>query len=132
MAETTTIRVRPMAQSRSAFRPAAVAVMVAVFTLAIACATARAAGFVQITGAGGPGPVDLSQLKAAVNNTYTNVATPFGTPGTVTVTGGYPLPMILKHLNIAPSSFQSAEIPAPQGPPVVLTVAEATNPYAYS
>ncbi|MDQ6804843.1 MAG: PKD domain-containing protein, partial [Actinomycetota bacterium] len=114
-------------------RRGALAAAITLTALATSSATARAAGFVQIVGAGGPQTVDLGQLKPNVfDHTYTLIAPPLGAPGTVTVTSGYSLPMILKHLTTPSTSFQSVEIPAPQGPTIVLSNAQATSPGAYS
>jgi hypothetical protein len=117
-----------MSLSRSAV-PAAVIVALA---LALSCATARAAGSVQIVSSAGTKTVNLAQLKPDVHDdTYTNVATPGGAPGTVTVADGYSLPIILGALP-GSISFQSVEIPAPEGPPVVLDDLQATSPNGYS
>jgi hypothetical protein len=117
-----------MATSRSA----ALAAAITLLAWALACATAHAAGLVQIAGPGGTQTVDLAQLTPDVNHTYTLIATPGGPPGTVTVRNGYSLPMILRQLSSSTPSFQSVEIPAPQGPPVVLSNSQATLPGAYS
>jgi hypothetical protein len=52
-------------------------------------------------------------------------------PGTVTVVDGYSLLQILKGAGVHLNTFQSVEIPAPEGPAVVLTNTQATSPYAY-
>ncbi|HWF72943.1 MAG TPA: PKD domain-containing protein [Solirubrobacteraceae bacterium] len=105
---------------------------IAILALGLGGARARAAGFVQVVSPGGATKtVDLSELRSDVNRTYSNVAPPLGVPGTVTVSGGYSLPMILQSAKLD-TSFQSVEIPAPLGPSVVLSAAQATSPGAYT
>jgi PKD repeat protein len=101
------------------------------------CATARAAGFVHIVGAGTDKTLDLSALPGkpdVPDTTYGSIATtPGGTPQTVTVTGGYSLGAVLAAAGITrASSFGSAEIAAPQGPPVVLSNLQAMSAFAYT
>jgi hypothetical protein len=104
----------------------------ALAALATFSATARASGFVQIELVGGGSKTaDLSAEQADITAaTYANVAAPGGAPQTVTVTSGYSLPKLFKDLQI-PTTFGSAEIIAPQGPPVVLTNTQATSSSAY-
>jgi hypothetical protein len=106
----------------------------ALAALMISCTSARAEGFVQIdTVGGGARTVDLSQLGTpdVPSASYSTVATPGGTPQTVTVTSGYSLLKLFKDAKL-PVTFGSAEILAPQGPPVVLTNTQAMSPAAYS
>jgi hypothetical protein len=63
---------------------------------------------------------------------YSNVATPDGSPQSVTVTSGYTLKQVLGYLRISPISFGSAEIVAPEGPPVVISSTQATSATAYA
>lgn len=113
----------------------ALAVALALAVLTICCATARADGFVEVIPAGGGAArtVELSELgqPAVPEGSYGNVATPGGLPQTVAVTSGYSLPQLFKYLGIAPTKFGSAEIAAPEGPPVVLSSAQATSATAY-
>ena len=100
-------------------------------------ASARAAGFVHIVGAGVDKTLDLSALPGkpdVPDTTYGSIATtPGGTPQSVTVAGGYSLGALLADAGVArASSFGSAEIPAPQGPSVVLSNLQATSPFAYT
>ena len=104
--------------------------------LAMSCATARADGSVEVVGVSGAvQTVELSELGTpdVPDDTYSSVATADGAPQTVTVTDGYSLTRILKYV-LGPThlaSFGSAEIVAPEGPPVVLTNVQATSPSAY-
>ncbi|HWF34796.1 MAG TPA: PKD domain-containing protein [Solirubrobacteraceae bacterium] len=106
----------------------------ALVALAIGSPSARAEGLVRIVTVGGAGgqTVSLSQLGApdVPDYTYSTVATPGAGPQSVTVTSGYSLPKLFKDLHI-PTTFGSAEILAPQGPPVVLDNLQAVSPYAY-
>jgi hypothetical protein len=113
---------------------AALTAAMALAAFMISCASARAEGFVQIdTVGGGAHTVDLSHLGRpdVPSASYSAVASPGGTPQTVTVTSGYSLAKLFKDAGI-PAAFGSAEILAPQGPPVVLTNPQATSPAAYS
>jgi hypothetical protein len=111
------------------------AVAVTVAALIGFCATARAAGFVHVVGAGTETTLDLSQLPGqsdVPDATYGSIATtPGGSPQTVTVTRGYSLRALLTAAGVKPSSFGSAEIAAPQGPAVVLSSLQATSQFAY-
>ncbi|MDQ6778635.1 MAG: PKD domain-containing protein, partial [Actinomycetota bacterium] len=107
---------------------------ITLLALAISSATAHAAGFVQIVPVGGTGgqTVDLSQIGQpdVTDHSYSTVATPGGAPQTVTVTAGYSLPKLFKNLDIS-TTFGSAEIVAPVGPPIVLDNTQAITPNAY-
>jgi hypothetical protein len=122
------------AQRRLRPARAAAAAAVALAAFMISCTSARAEGFVQIdTVAGGARTVDLSSLGTpdVPSASYGTVASPGGAPHTVTVTSGYSLLKLFKDAKL-PLTFRSAEILAPQGPPVVLTNPQATSPAAYS
>ncbi|HWF71825.1 MAG TPA: hypothetical protein VG186_00690, partial [Solirubrobacteraceae bacterium] len=113
-----------------------IAVALVVAAMTSFCATARAAGFVHIVGAGTDKTLDLSALPGkpdVPDTTYGSVATtPGGTPQAVTVTGGHSLGALLAAAGVRPSSFGSAEIAAPQGPAVVLSSLQATSPFAFT
>jgi hypothetical protein len=108
--------------------------VLALAVLAVCCASARADGFVQVvTVGGGTQTVDLSALgQAAVpDGFYSNIATPGGAPQDVTVTDGYSLSQLFKYLKLGSTSFGSAEIVPPEGPPIVLSSAQVTSASAY-
>jgi len=113
----------------------ALAAALTLAALATVCATARADGYLRIVPVGGAGArtIDLSQVPGGPDvhdRAYSTVATPFGTPQMVTVRSGYSLPKLLADARIS-STFEAAEVPAPEGPSVILSYPQATSPGAY-